>query len=181
LRYSQLQLRFRLWGEHLDPAELSRAIGVAPTKVNEVGRSGLIEGGPRHKKASWQWWSAVGGWDIRPLLAELLATLGPGEAEIRSCVDRGAEAALSVVGHANGDYVQTVDDAVSRGYADDGVILPMLDSDRIELVLDSDVIRFLASISAWITTHIDVDIDSDGPSDVLSPIWTPFRRQIPEA
>jgi hypothetical protein len=92
---------------------------------------------------------------------ELVELFGPHQQTLCSCVEAGATVRLVVVGDLGADFVDNVGDAEKRGYGfePDEPFSPFLDSDRVVLAFDATAVRFLASVSASLKTHIDVELD----------------------
>jgi hypothetical protein len=153
-----LQLRFRLRGPNLDPERLTATFEIDPARSFHVGE---LTGRAVHDVAGWDWFSDWSGRDTDPLIEHFLQLFGPHEAILHSCVDEGATVALSVVGDLDADVVDNQDEAerLGFGYEDDETFTPFLDCDRVGVSFDTRALQFLASISASLHTHIDIDLD----------------------
>ena len=153
---SELQLRFRIWGPHLDPTQLTDAMDIEPTSTFLVGES---RGSYAHDRASWQWWSEIGS-STEPLFEKLLALFEPHVGLLASCGDAGADLSLSAVGSISGDLVDSEAEADRRNiFSGEGSgFQPFVDADRVGIYLDPRLIRFMADIGAAFETHIDLEV-----------------------
>jgi hypothetical protein len=161
---TRLQLRFRIWGKALDPEALTASLGVEPTKSFHVGerRWALKD------LAGWEWWSDWVDSDIAPLTSRLLDLFQNQRETIQQQVSKGATVGLSVVGDIDAYYVDSREEASKRNYdISEEPFRPFLDSDRVGLELSAEFLGFLASVSATVDTHIDIDLFGgfDTPGD----------------
>jgi hypothetical protein len=154
---SRLQLHFRLWGAQLDPESVTSATGVEPSRSFHVGER---RGKAANPVAGWEWNSAWGD-DEKPLLAEMLQVLGPHSALLRRCVDEGADAWVAIVGTVSGTVIDTPELAEAGSLSTGDPFEPFFDGDRVALMLDREVVAFLASIGASVTTHIDAVLEDE--------------------
>jgi hypothetical protein len=142
----------------LDPESLTASLGITPTRSFHVGER---HGKAAHDVAGWEWFSDWAGWDTDPLVDQFVQLFNPHAAVLQSCVENGATVRLAVVGDLGADLVDNQEEAEGRGfgYEENETFVPFLDCDRVGLGFDVNTIRFLASISASLDTHIDIDLD----------------------
>ena len=160
----RLQVRFSMWGDAFDPNIVTKTTGVVPESSRRIGDQ--TRRGPA-TRAYWKWCSRWGD-DERPLLDEMVQTLGPHVTAFAAWSSDGVEVGVTVSGEQYGDLVSSPDEANLLGY-----YVPVgepfetyLGGARIGLFLAADVIRFLADAGAFFQTHIDTEI---APRPATSP------------
>jgi len=134
---------------------MTASLGVEPTKSFRVGDRRLA----LKDFAGWEWWSAWSDWDITPLTISLMDLFNDHREVIQQLVSDGASVNLEVVGDVDADLVDNREEAVRRRYdTSEEPFRPFLDSDRVGLEFNADLLGFLASLSA----SLDIDIDIFG-------------------
>ena len=117
-----------------------------------------------HPAAGWHWYSE---WHTNlntdPLFTRLVTTLGSSSTLIRSLVDAGVDAHLTLVGEIYGIVISTPGEADLRGYLSepDDPYLPFFAADRVAVHLDKPTIEFLATSGTTFETHIDAALDTE--------------------
>jgi len=164
---TELRVVFRVRGVNFDPDWITQRTGVAPSRAYHVGEAR----GRSAELAGWEWQSATGP-DDEPLIATLVAELGPHADVFRACRDAGADVRVTVVGEVRGDVIQTVEQAEARRFMvwPDEEFQPIFDVDRVGVSLSEEAIRFLAAVGASYATHIDCEYQafSGGGADPRS-------------
>ena len=159
---TSLHLKLRLRGPNLEPNDLTRRMGVEPTRSFAVGeaRSPGARG-----VAVWTWQSETAS-EIDHLETEVLRLFSPHVAVLRSCVDAGASAGLSIVGEVAGIVVTSAEQAEERrlSWDDRRDFKPFFDGDRVEFYLAPEVIAFVAAIGGSIDTYIEFELQDDRPN-----------------
>ena len=112
-------------------------------------------------KAGWDWESAEAGQDIEAVLATFLELFSPREAVFHRCSEEGATVVVSIRGTTEVAVVDSPQEADARRYEAPMPFTPFVDADRVELFFDVATLRFLASISASLQTHIDIVLESE--------------------
>jgi Domain of unknown function (DUF4279) len=159
---TSLRLKLQLRGPNLDPTELTRLMGIEPSRSFGVGEARAP--GARGV-AVWSWQSDPAS-ETGQIQAELLRLFSPHVAMLRSRVETGASTLLSVVGHAGGIVVSSAEQAEARRVDWDygAPFKPFFDGDRVEFYLAPEVIAFAAAIGASIDTYIDFELQDDRPN-----------------
>lgn len=150
---TQIQLVFHVWGPRLDPDLLTARTGVIPSRTFRVGER---KGAAASIVAGWEW-STNKGSDDEPMVREMLEVLNPHVDVLRACCDEGADLWLTVSGTVGGDLIETPELADQRRWhvSRDRPFEPILDVDRVGLILSVEAVRFLADVGASFETHID--------------------------
>lgn len=159
---TNLRLALGLRGPNLDPNELTRLIGVEPTRSFGVGEARQ----PAARGVGVWTWQSEPASEIDPIQGELLRLFRPHVAVLKSCVEAGATAGLSIVGQVGGIVVASPEQAEERRIAwdDRREFRPFFDGDRVEFYLAPEVIAFVAAIGGSIDTYIDFELQDDRPN-----------------
>jgi hypothetical protein len=156
-----LHLAFGVRGPNVDPAALTRLMGIEPSSSYAVGES-------RHPRSrgtgSWRWYSTTAS-DTDELFDEMLRLFRPHVDVLRSYVECGASASLVVVGDVGGIVVSSAEEAEARRIDwGEGEFEPFFDGDRVGIYVAPEVIAFLAAVGASFDTHIDFELQRDRPN-----------------
>lgn len=153
---TELHVVFRVRGTHYDPDRITALTGVWPTRAFRVGDAT----GRSARTAGWEWQTETASDDV-PLIASVVAELGPHAHVFRAARDDGATVSLTVVGEVRGDLVPTAAEAERRQILaeENEEFVPILDVDRVGVSLNGEAIQFLAAAGARYSTHIDCEYE----------------------